>query len=95
MKENPNKQKSTRVQLPLRVPQELKDELAEAAKAKGISRTAEAEQRLKNKPVMLTPELLVNLQDKANVRYQELMNDQPDEADRILKEVYQLWKSLS
>ena len=95
MKENPNKQKSTRVQLPLRVPQELKDELAEAAKAKGISRTAEAEQRLKNKPLMLTPELLVNLQDKANVRYQELMNDQPDEADRILKEVYQLWKSLS
>lgn len=95
MKENPNKQKSTRVQLPLRVPQELKDELAEAAKAKGISRTAEAEQRLKNKPVMLTPELLVNLQDKANVRYQELMNDQPEEADRILKEVYQLWKSLS
>ena len=37
MKENPNKQKSTRVQLPLRVPQELKDELAEAAKAKGIN----------------------------------------------------------
>ena len=95
MKENPNKQKSTRVQLPLRVPQELKDELAEAAKAKGISRTAEAEQRLKNKPVMLTPELLVNLQDKANVRYNELKYDQPDEADRILKEVYQLWKSLS
>ena len=95
MKENPNKQKYTRVQLPLRVPQELKDELAEAAKAKGISRTAEAEQRLKNKPVMLTPELLVNLQDKANVRYNELKYDQPDEADRILKEVYQLWKSLS
>lgn len=95
MKENPNKQKYTRVPLPIRVPQELKNELAEAAKAKGISRTAEAEQRLKNKPVMLTPELLVNLQDKANVRYNELKYDQPDEADRILKEVYQLWKSLS
>lgn len=32
MKENPNKQKYTRVPLPIRVPQELKDELAEAAK---------------------------------------------------------------
>ena len=95
MKENPNKQKYTRVPLPIRVPQELKNELAEAAKAKGISRTAEAEQRLKNKPVIMTPELLVNLQDKANVKYNELKNDQPEQADRILEEVYKLWKSLS
>lgn len=94
MNGNPNKNKSTRVPLPLRVPQDLKDELAEAAKANGISRTAESELRLRNKPVILTPELLVNMQDKANIKYNEMKDDMPEEAERMIEEVTRLWKYL-
>ena len=92
---NSNQKKSTRVPLPIRVPQERLDELDSTAREKGISRTKEADLRLANKPVILTPELLVNLQDKANVKYNELFPDMPEEAEKLLKEVARLWNSLA
>ena len=86
--------KDPKVQLPLRVSRSLYDEIDAVAKTKGIPRSSEAEYRLKHYPIPLTPELMVELQNKATKNYEELKSDMPEEAIKIQKEVMKLWKLL-
>ena len=86
--------KEPKVQLHLKVSKSLFEEIAAEAKAKGVTRTEIAEYRLKHYPIPLTPPLMVELQNSANKKYEELKPDMPEEAVRIQKEVLKLWKRL-
>jgi len=86
--------KEPKVQLPIKVSKSLFDEIDAEAKAKGVPRTEIAEYRLKHYPIPLTPALMVELQNAANKKYEELKPDMPEEAIKIQKEVMKLWKRL-
>lgn len=87
-------QKTKKVPLPLKVPETLFNEIDREAKEKGIPRSEVALYRLQHYPIPLTPALMVELQDAANSKYEELKQDQPQEAIEIQKEVMKLWKRL-
>ena len=86
--------KEPKVQLSIKVSKTLFDEIDAEAKAKGVSRTEIAEYRLKHYPIPLTPALMVELQNDANTKYEELKTDMPEDAVAIQKEVMKLWKRL-
>ena len=88
-------QREPKVQLPLKVPKSLFDEIEQEAKDKGVHRSDVALYRLQHYPIPLTPELMYQLQNDANKKYAELKPDMPDEAIRIQKEVMNLWKHLN
>lgn len=87
-------QKTKKVPLPLKVPEALFNEIDREAKEKGIPRSDVALYRLQHYPIPLTPELMVELQDAGNSKYEELKPDQPQEAIKIQKKVMKLWKLL-
>lgn len=80
--------------LPLRIPGWLFDEINAEAKEKGVSRTEIAEYRLQHYATPLTPALMNELQNDANKKYENLKDDQPEEAIRIQRKVMELWKLL-
>lgn len=86
--------KEKKVAFPLKVPEYLLEEIDAEAKAKGITRSEVALNRLQHYPIPLTPELMMMLQNKANVKYEELKVNQPAEAIKIQKEVMRLWNKL-
>lgn len=92
---NPKNKKEKKVPLPLKVPESLFMELSQEAKEKNISRSEVALYRLQHCATPLTPALMKELQDSANKKYEELKDDQPEEAIRIQKEVMRLWKYLN
>lgn len=87
-------QKEKKVALPLKVPESLFNELDQEAKEKGIPRSDVALYRLQHYPIPLTPQLMAELQNDANRKYEELKSDQPKEAIKIQKEVAKLWRLL-
>ena len=89
---NPKNQKEKKVPLPLKVPESLFMELSQEAKEKNISRSEVALYRLQHPQVVLTPELMKELQDGSNKKYEELIADLPEEAVRVQKEAMELWK---
>ena len=88
------KDKEKKVPLPINVPQWLFDEIGHEAKEKGVNRTDVAVYRLQHYPIPLTPALMVELQNDANKKYEELKADMPEKAVKIQKEVIKLWKLL-
>ena len=89
-----NNQKDKKVPLPLKVHESVFDEVDQTAKEKGVTRSDEAEYRLKHYATPLTPQLMVELQNDANKKYEELKPNQPEEAIKLQKEVMKLWKRL-
>lgn len=87
-------QKEKKVPLPMKVRESTFDELDQIAKEKGVPRSDVAAYRIEHYPIPLTPELMVELQNSANKKYEELKPDMPEEAVRIQKEVMRLWKLL-
>lgn len=87
-------QTDKKVPLPLKVHESVFNEVDQAAKEKGVTRSDEVEYRLKHYATPLTPQLMVELQNDANKKYEELKADQPEEAIKIQKEVMKLWKCL-
>lgn len=87
-------QKEKKVALPLKVPESLFNEIDQEAKEKGIPRSDVALYRLQHYPIPLTPQLMAELQNNANRKYEELKSDQPREAIKIQKEVAKLWRLL-
>lgn len=83
-------QKDKKVPLPLKVPESLFNELDQEAKEKGIPRSDVALYRLQHYPIPLTPQLMAELQNDANRKYEELKSDQPKEAIKIQREVAKL-----
>ena len=90
-----NKQDEECVGFPLRVPKYLKDEIDAEAKAKGVYRSEVAVYRLQHYASPLTVELLVELQNRANDKYEQLKDKQPAEAEEIQRKVLELWKYLN
>ena len=88
-------QKDKKVPLPMNVRQSTFDELDQIAKEKGVRRSDVAAYRIEHYPIPLTPELMFELQKKANAKYEELKDDMPEEAIKIQKKVMELWKLLS
>lgn len=88
-------QKDKKVPLPMKVRQSTFDELDQIAKEKGIPRSDVAAYRIEHYPIPLTPELMLELQNIANAKYEELKDDMPEEAIKIQKKVMELWKLLS
>ena len=88
-------QKDKKVPLPMKVRQSTFDELDQIAKERGIPRSDVAAYRIEHYPIPLTPELMLELQNKANAKYEELKDDMPEEAIKIQKKVMELWKLLS
>ena len=86
--------KEKKVPLPINVPQWLFDEIDHEAKEKGVNRTDVAVYRLQHYPIPLTPALMMELQNGANKKYEELKDDQPEEAIEIQRKVMELWNSL-
>lgn len=88
-------QKDKKVPLPMKVRQSTFYEVDQIAKEKGIPRSDVGAYRIEHYPIPLTPELMFELQNKANVKYEELKDDMPEEAIKIQKKVMELWKLLS
>jgi len=86
--------KDTKVPLPLKVRKSRLNEIEEEARKRGVPRSKIAEERINHYPIPLTPALMYELQNGANRKYEELKDDQPEEAVRIMKEVMKLWKLL-
>lgn len=87
-------QTNKKVPLPLKVHESLFNEVDQEAKKRGVPRSDEAEYRLQHYATPLTPQLMVELQNDANKKYEELKPDQPEEAIKIQKEAMKLWKRL-
>ena len=83
-----------KVPLPLKVPEYLLEEIDAEAKVKSLTRSEVALYRLQHYPIPLTPELMSELSNNANMRYEELKAEQPEEAIKIQKEVMALWNRL-
>ena len=60
----------------------------------GIPRSDVAAYRIEHYPIPLTPELMMELQNDANKKYEELKPNMPEEAIKIQKKVMELWKLL-
>ena len=83
-----------KVQWSLKTSEAVLMEMDAEAKAKGVTRSEIANERLQHYATPLTPELLVELQNKANLKYEELKENQPEEAVKIVEEVLNLWNRL-
>ena len=86
--------KDPNVLLSLKVPQSLYNELDKEAKDKGITISEEARYRLKHYPIPLTPALMVDLENKKNIKYKDLKPNMPQEALDVYSEVRKLWNIL-
>ena len=84
----------TKVQWSLKIPESVLKEMDAEAKAKGVTRSEIANERLQHYATPLTPELLVMLQNKANIKYEELKENQPEEAIKLVKDVMDIWSRL-
>ena len=80
--------------LPLRISGRLFDEIDAEAKEKDVSRTEIAEYRLQHYATPLTPALMYELQNNANMKYEELKDNQPEKAIEIQRKAMELWKLL-
>ena len=87
-------QRNKKVPLPMKVRQSTFDELDQTAKKMGIPRSDVAAYRIEHYPIPLTPELMMELQNDANKKYEELKPNMPEEAIKIQKKVMELWKLL-
>ena len=87
-------QKEKKVPLPMKVRESTLQELDQIAKEKGVPRSDIAAYRIEHYPIPLTPELMAELQNSANKKYEELKPDMPEEAVRIQRKVMELWKLL-
>lgn len=84
----------TKVQWSLKTSEAVLMEMDAEAKAKGVTRSEIANERLQHYATPLTPKLLIELQNKANLKYEELKENQPEEAVKIVEEVMNLWNRL-
>ena len=75
---NMKDQKDKKVPLPMKVRQSTFDELDQIAKERGIPRSDVAAYRIEHYPIPLTPELMLELQNKANAKYEELKDESID-----------------
>lgn len=78
----------------LKSPPDVLKEMDEEAKRRGVTRSDVANERLQHYAAPLTPELMVQLQNKANLKYEELKENQPEKAVEIQRKVMELWKLL-
>ena len=81
----------TKVQWSLKIPESVLKEMDAEAKAKGVTRSEIANERLQHYATPLTPDLLVMLQNNVNLKYEELKEDLPEEAMQLVKDVMDLW----
>ena len=82
------------MQWSLKISESVLKEIEAEAKAKGVTKSEIANERLKHYATPLTPELLVMLQNKANIKYEELKENQPEEAIKLVKDVMDIWNRL-
>lgn len=86
--------KEKRVPFSMKMIERLFDEIDAEAKEKDVSRTEIAEYRLQHYATPLTPALMYELQNNANMKYEELKDNQPEKAIEIQRKAMELWKLL-
>ena len=78
----------------LKSPSSVLKEMSEDAKKEGVTRSEIANYRLQHYATPLTPELMVLIQNDANLKYEELRENQPEQAVEIQRKAMELWKLL-